>query len=217
MNQTIKKTLLRLHFCHIIIDKLYDAMLAFKFLLRWRILGRHHQLIMRSSKDLCNGLQDLIRDLPIGITMIEIGSYRGESAEMFLRSGKINKIYCIDPWKPSYDKNDAASYTNMSKVECEFDKRFANDNRVVKEKGTINDFVDKHMRLPKIDFVYIDGCHTEEATINDIKTTLDYIKPSFAIAGHDYAITDVKNAVAKTLTCPNKIYIDTSWIWFCNQ
>ena len=32
------------------------------------------------------------------LTLVEIGSYMGESMEIFAQSGKFSKIICIDPW-----------------------------------------------------------------------------------------------------------------------
>ena len=43
------------------------------------------------------GLLKLINELPDKISMIEIGSWQGESTEMFLKSGKVIKLYSIDP------------------------------------------------------------------------------------------------------------------------
>ena len=147
--------------------------------------------------------------------MAEIGSYRGESAELFLSTGKVSHIYCIDPWKPFYDKSDPAAYTDMAKVERTFDSRFADDNRVTKIKGTIDDFVDMMSRRNAgmhIDFVYIDGCHTREATEHDISVVMEHIKPGLAIAGHDYVgFSGVKIAVDSRFGKPDKIFSDTSW------
>ena len=61
----------------------------------WRYFNR--TVAMRESSAAREGLKDLIdwwgdaRNL----TMVEIGSYSGESAELFLASGKISKIYCM--------------------------------------------------------------------------------------------------------------------------
>jgi hypothetical protein len=38
----------------------------------------------------------LIADLPEGITMIEVGCFRGDSAKLFLESGKVKKLYAVD-------------------------------------------------------------------------------------------------------------------------
>ena len=48
------------------------------------------------------------------INMIEVGSYQGESAEIFCMTGAINSIWCIDPWCSGYDSNDEASKTDMN-------------------------------------------------------------------------------------------------------
>ena len=46
-------------------------------------------------------LNQLVNDFLVGknnLIGIEIGSYRGESTEIFLKSNAFKKLYCIDPW-----------------------------------------------------------------------------------------------------------------------
>ena len=193
-----------------------------QFFFGWVLGGRRRRLGMRDSENYVQGLLDLIAELPMvegGLTMVEIGSYRGESAQLFLDSGKISRIFCVDPWKPFYDKNDEAAFTDMAKVEGEFDARFASEPRVVKAKGTIDDFAAKYAADPavqgRVDFVYVDGCHTREATAHDIEVALGQVKPRVAIAGHDYleGVDDgVKAAVDGRFGQPDKVFVDTSWL-----
>ena len=124
--------------------------------------------------------------------MIEIGSYQGESMEMFVGSGSVDTIVCIDPWKNGYDSNDIASSSDMVEVESMFDKRADNarkTTKVIKHKGTIDTFLQseefKQIEC-KVDLVYIDGCHTYESCKHDIEICMKFIKPRFVIAGHDY-------------------------------
>ena len=84
--------------------------------------------IMRNSKESKRGLSDLVdfvnkKDL----IMLEVGSYLGESAEIFLKTGSFYKIYCLDFWSGGYDSKDYAS-NNMHGVENKFDD-FANHIR----------------------------------------------------------------------------------------
>lgn len=212
MKNLIKRILFSCSLTHRLVDVVWNCCYKTRFFFEWRILGKYRKLEMRCVRNFQSGLCDLIRDLPQDITMLEIGSYRGESAEFFLRSGKVSRIYCIDPWKPLYDKTDPAAYTDMSQVEAAFDERFRNDSRVSKEKGVIDDFIARYKELPHVDFVYIDGCHTEEATSHDIDMAINHLRPAFAIAGHDYAVPGVTAAVNKVFGFPDKVYDDTSWI-----
>jgi len=147
------------------------------------------------------GLRDLIADLPEGITMAEVGCYRGESTLMFMQSGKVKKLYAIDTWPPG----------QFEIAEREFNEKLAGYN-VVKLKMTMEEAV---KYLPKLDFIYIDADHSYEWVTKDIIASLKVIKLGGLIGGHDYAdnySTRVVKAVNQILRLPDKLYKDTSWI-----
>jgi len=159
-------------------------------------------ITMRSG-DQREGLQDLINDLTgVGLVMVEIGCYAGESSLMFLQSGKVSRFYAIDTWKSIPDRVSA---------EKEFDRVTA-PYVVIKYKGDI----DRHVaRLPELDLAYIDGSHHYKDVKNDIVKILPKIKKGGIIAGHDYSDQykdRVMKAVHEELGKPDKVYKDTSWI-----
>ena len=68
------------------------------------------------------GLVDMINALGMNnLVAVEIGSYRGESASIMLSTGKICKLYCVDPWKSFIDHSDYVVHSSMGKVEKMFD------------------------------------------------------------------------------------------------
>ncbi len=183
---------------------------------------RHKNFQMRPDERSRSGLVSLIESLNCaGLTMVEIGSYRGESAEIFLGTGKVDRIYCVDPWLMFYDPDDGAAFTDMKKVEQDFDRRHSNDPRVVKVRGTIDTFIEQYKNDPdvfgKIDLVYIDGLHTYEGVSHDIERTQGEIKPLRAIAGHDYfkdGWPGIYRAVHEAVGEPDKVFGDGSWLKF---
>lgn len=144
-------------------------------------------------------------------TMSEIGVYRGESTELFLKSGHIKKIYCVDPWQSGYDSSDAASNSDMSAVEAEFDRMAGRwPTYIRKHKGTVDDF--KPDVLP-VEFIYIDACHQYESVRHDIEWALS-IKP-IVVGGHDYGCAyypGVQKAVDEMLGKPDAVFSDGSWV-----
>ena len=158
------------------------------------------------------------------LVMIEIGSYQGQSMEIFCKTDKIKTIVCIDPWKSGYDTRDPASYTDMIEVEKAFDKRVSEIKNVeiIKHKGTIDTFIksDEFEKVKNlVDFVYIDGCHTYDACKHDIEICQNIIKPKIAISGHDYADypnywDGVRQAINEKIGIPDKTFVDGSWIKF---
>jgi hypothetical protein len=147
------------------------------------------------------------------LTVVEVGSFTGESAELFLKTGLVSKIYCIDPWAGGYDDaHDWASRSDMRSVEAEFDMRVGGDRRVVKCKGTLST-----VELPKrADIVYIDAVHTYEGVMSDIGLSISQLHPRI-LSGHDYGTQDypgVTQAVREALGFPDAVLCDTSWVKF---
>ena len=123
-------------------------------------------------------LNKFVNDFLMGksnLTGIEIGSYRGESTEIFLKSNAFKKLYCIDPWLPGYDIKDAASSKEIVLAEKEFDERFKNNNIVVKIKQQSSDAFNL-FKNESIDFIYIDGNHQYEFVKNDLINYFNKIK-----------------------------------------
>ena len=83
------------------------------------------------------------------IVMIEVGSYAGESADIFASTGKVKTLYCIDPWQSGYDEGDIASYSSdFKEVENAFDEvQKKHSDVIVKYKGTLADFIADHPKV----------------------------------------------------------------------
>lgn len=147
-----------------------------------------------------------------GFWMVEIGSYVGDSTEIF--ANNVDRIFCVDPWENGYDENDGASSQHpMSVVEKQFDELRKQYNNITKLKMTGDTFVEV---VPDgfFDLVYIDGLHTYEGEKNDIQKWLPKIKKGGFIAGHDYGskhFPGVKKAVDELLNV-DVTFRDSSWL-----
>jgi hypothetical protein len=73
----------------------------------------------QQKKDLEILLSQINRE---NLTLVEIGSYMGESMDIFAQSNKFSKIFCVDPWTNGYDDGDASSF-DCEYAEKHFDKR----------------------------------------------------------------------------------------------
>lgn len=152
--------------------------------------------------DLKQGLLDLIDDLPSGLIMAEVGCFQGESATLFLDSGKIKRLYAIDTWK----------WGIYILAEQAFDRNMVGRNEVVKLKMDLNQ---AFASLPVLDFIYIDGNHRYPFVKRDIENAKKLVKKGGIIAGHDYyqhRVCHVKQAVDEIFGKPDKVYKDLSWI-----
>lgn len=162
-------------------------------------------------------LHDFIREQlsgKTGLIGIEIGSYQGESTEMFLESGVFSKLYCVDPWLNGYDPNDFASSSDMVLAEQKFDERFKDSDVIIKVKKTSDEAVGMFDDL-SVDFVYIDANHQYDAVKKDILNYLPKVKHGGIISGHDYVPRfGVYKAVPDVFGKPPlKVYQEGSWLY----
>lgn len=158
----------------------------------------------------CHEIKDILGESP---TIVELGSYMGESSLIFAQEFPKGKIICIDSWEGGFDDSDSASFSNYKEVEEQFDLRMTQYPNIKKLKGYSTDF------SIECDMVYIDACHKYECVINDIKHWTPLVKK--IISGHDYHTDDfifrnphiagVKVAVNELIGLPDKTFEDGSW------
>lgn len=169
---------------------------------------------MRGKEQDNRSLNQLVLDTGLDeIRMAEIGSYAGESAELFANNDKVSSIWCIDPWKAGYDSSDVASSSDFVEVEKAFNSVMErHPTKIRKFRGTIDDFRKEYSDID-LDFIYIDGCHTYEACKRDLETALQW-KSLKAIGGHDYVQgwSGVMKAVDEVVGNPDFTYQDESWL-----
>lgn len=146
------------------------------------------------------------------LTLIEIGSYAGESTNIFCKNFK--SVISIDPYMENYDINDPACH-NMKLGEVY--NIFVNNtehlsNHIHIKKISDNAVID--LVGNQIDVVYIDGLHTYNQVKMDILNYIPIIQKGGYISGHDYHPNwpGVMQAVHEVLGNPDKIFSDTSWI-----
>jgi predicted O-methyltransferase YrrM len=146
------------------------------------------------------------------MTMIEIGSYAGESTEIFAQH--FQYVIAIDPYNENYDPNDVTcSYAPLSEVLKSYEERMSKYDNVSLLQATSDDAV-KFVTL-KADFVYIDGLHTYDQVKKDIENYLPLINKNGFIGGHDYhpVYQGVMDAIVETIGYPHKTFQDTSWLF----
>ena len=118
---------------------------------------------------------------------VEIGTYKGEFAEVIAKSGL--ELYGVDPWL-SYP-----NYLYFSKYEQDqvvLNEQYEESKRVLKpypnahlirkmSMDALEDFEDE-----SLDFVYIDGNHTFRYVAEDIAEWTKKVKKGGIVCGHDY-------------------------------
>jgi predicted O-methyltransferase YrrM len=145
--------------------------------------------------------------------MIEIGSYAGESSELFAQ--KFKNVICIDPYIDDYDVNDiTCSFAPMSEVRKVFEERISIYNNISLIPLLSDDAINTLEEGKKFDLVYIDGMHTYDQIKKDITNYLPIINEGGFIAGHDFhpVYQGIIDGVRELLGEPDAIFQDSSWI-----
>ena len=163
------------------------------------------------------GLLDLIKELGDNSdkTMIEIGSFVGESTVLFAQS--FGSVTAIDPFMEGYDDKDPTSnlfeFDNVYETYLDRVTKHSNVQTLVM---TSNEACEV-LKFNEFDFIYIDGLHTYEGVKTDITNYLPLVKKGGVIGGHDYTdkiphLVGVYEAVNEMFGTPDKVFKDNSWI-----
>jgi predicted O-methyltransferase YrrM len=145
--------------------------------------------------------------------MVEIGTYVGESADIF--SHYFKEVITVDPWEEIHMKAISCEKTlKREDLERAFKENTAGRKniRFIQQPSVLASLLFQDRSL---DFVYIDGWHRVFPAVLDIISWLPKIKGGRWIGGHDYRTEhycEVIPAVRYTLSAPDMIFPDSSWI-----
>lgn len=146
-------------------------------------------------------------------TMIEIGSYMGESTMLFASSNIFNKIYTIDPHKGNegFSKTYGYSWDDVKK-QFELNTRYFDNISLISDYSfNVADRFDDN----SIDFIYLDGAHNYDSVEKDINLYYPKVKDGGYIGGHDYnerQWPETCKAIHDTIGMPDNTFEDSSWI-----
>lgn len=137
---------------------------------------------------------DLLRLLPPGGVVGEIGTAEGDYAAEILAKARPSKLHLIDPWEHQAREDYARDATNVDDAQfairhdgvlARFAEPIATGQVVIHRAyspAAAALFPDEYF-----DYVYIDGMHTEQATSADLRGFDRKVKKGGLILGHDYA------------------------------
>lgn len=168
------------------------------------------------------GLVPEIKKLGDNLVGCELGVSYGFNLVYFLDElHNISKVYAIDPYSP-YD-DGPGGYVDQETIDKVKDL-FLQNIEIYKHKVQFINLpsLDAHHDIPNnsLDYIFIDGDHSYKAVSNDIKFYYSKVKSGGIFAGHDYNLSDVKQAVSEFMQqqnvplsslkhCPN-----STWYWY---
>lgn len=162
-------------------------------------------------------------------TMIEIGSYMGESTSLFAATKAFSRVFAVEPFQGTEEFNDLLRQQFLDKgLSCPYGnskdeiwtfvyKLFKENTKHHKEirllknysYEVVDSFVDKSIEL-----IYIDADHEYDSVKRDLELFLPKVCPGGIIAGHDYheeRWPGVVQAVNELVGLPDKTFDDLSW------
>ena len=123
---------------------------------------------------------------PTGSHFVEIGCWKGKSsvfmAVEIINSGKKIKFDCID----TFIEKDSHLDLEMNLVLNEFKKNIEPVNHIINLIHADSSTTAANYQDESIDFIFIDGDHSYEGVIKDLKAWIPKIKKTGVISGHDY-------------------------------
>lgn len=134
-------------------------------------------------------LPQLIKELGLPSIGVEIGVAEGFSSKDFLENG-LEKLYSIDAWKTLEQAGDGGfSQEWHDKNYRDAVARLAPfKERSIILRGLSSEMVDK-VKDNSIGLLYLDGDHSYEGVMNDLKLWSPKVVRGGIIAGHDYLMT----------------------------
>ena len=136
----------------------------------------------------------LVNSLCSGSTIVEIGAWRGKStcclAELIKRSGKNIKLYSVDTWKGSIEKEHIDIIDSLQTTLFDdflSNLKFCDVEDIVTPIKLSSDAASLQFDDASIDTVIIDGSHDYDSVKLDLASWERKIKPGGTIAGDDYS------------------------------
>lgn len=123
----------------------------------------------------------------------EIGSFKGDFAEVLRNRLKPKRLHLIDPWTGSIvsgdqDGNNVLCYDGQNLYDY-VHHRFRDDHSVVIHRALSSDIRFANLSL---DLVYIDGDHSYEGVQKDLQLAIKWVRYGGWICGHDFAMNKHK-------------------------
>lgn len=142
-----------------------------------------------------NARDTIIHHLPKGGVGMEIGVWKGEFSAKLLAGTRPRLLHLVDPWKVAEDpQHKIAMYGAARVTQAEMDviheqvaKRFSANPEVKLHRATSTGVLGG-MADESLDYVYVDGDHSYEGALADLRAALPKIKTGGFICGDDYAL-----------------------------
>jgi Methyltransferase domain len=135
--------------------------------------------------------QALLKRLPKNACCAEIGVWKGQFSTRILKITRPTLLHLVDPWnfqpqffRRHYGGRTAHNQEDMDSIYNQVVAKFGHMSNVQIHRSTSEAFFSNLME--KLDWVYIDGDHSEDAVFEDLSLTWQCVKNRGLITGDDY-------------------------------
>lgn len=160
------------------------------------MIKRVYKKIQRTLFQGSNPRNVLLKRMPKNSICAEIGSWKGDFSQRILSVTKPEKLFLIDPYKYVSEYSNAwyggfaGGQEKMDEIYSMVISRFKdeiNRNRLeiirCDSREALNNFKDE-----SLDWVYVDGNHTYEFVMEDLRNCWSKVKTGGYITGDDYHV-----------------------------
>jgi len=136
----------------------------------------------------------LLSKMPKGSICAEIGSWKGDFSKRIIDNTNPKKLYLVDPYifvsnyKDAWYGGVSGSQDKMDEVYNSVVVRFKNEieNNTLEIKRNFSTEALATFHDNSLDWVYIDGNHTNEFVLHDLNISWNKVKVGGFITGDDY-------------------------------
>lgn len=140
-----------------------------------------------------NQFGDLLNEMGLIGEAVEIGTHRGDFAQVIMARWHGSKLHCIDPWSipPGYEHQAEILKRDLGGADSRIDDFNFTRDRLIEYSHRTNFIKDTAERAVKqfqdgsLDFIYDDGDHREEYVTNNLYQWWPKLKVGGIYAGHD--------------------------------
>lgn len=153
-------------------------------------------------------LGELLNHFGLSGDAVEIGVAEGRNAEVLISQPAIKKLYLIDAWQRLEQAGDGANDQNWhDRNYKEAQERVSKfKEKAVFLKGLSQDMI-KQIPDDSLVLAYIDGDHSYEGALRDLRAIYSKVKRGGIIAGHDYLNLSYGVNQAVTEFLENRTYL----------
>lgn len=148
-----------------------------------------------------NNFPFLLNDRQLCGSAVEVGTHRGDYAQLFLQNWRGAILYCVDPWQRTSGPNRHRSNSGYGDRSGDLQRSIdvlrpwitLGRCRILRDRSPEVSYKFKDGTL---DFVYLDGDHRCEAVAADLWAWWLKIRSGGILGGHDFVSqgTDVSSA-----------------------